>query len=450
MDYQRALKDLKAIEQQGIHLGLENTRIILDHLPIDISRTPFIQVAGTNGKGSTAHFLASIFQAAGYTVGLFTSPHLQDVRERISINQRWIPGDDFATSYWTIKEISLDLLKKGLIAHMPTYFEQLFLTAIHYFSFSREVPGIIILEVGLGGRLDATSTIRPVVSVITNIARDHTVMLGTRIRDIAAEKAGIIKTGVPVVCGCKVGSIAHHVIKKTARQNHAPFFNVIDAKNHLQIRNNNNTNGDSYQCTYTTESETYTFYVHLNGPHQATNAAAAIKTLQILQNKNTISISRQSICEGIANTVIPARIEIIAATPQIILDGGHNVDSIAALTHFLREKKKRNLTLIFGVLADKNYRKMIMLLLPHIKNIILTEPHSKRALPATKMLKFLKRNHNPKPIPLNNHKIFIKNNLEEAYAAAQQFNRDILVTGSFYLVGAVRKMIIRRIRWPIY
>jgi dihydrofolate synthase/folylpolyglutamate synthase len=449
MDYQKALEDLTAIEQQGIHLGLENTLKILDHLPIDISRTHFVQVAGTNGKGSTAHFLASIFKDAGYTVGLFTSPHLQDVRERISINQQWISRDDFAASYWTIKGISIDLLKKGLIAHIPTYFEQLFLTAIYYFSFSREVPDIIILEVGLGGRLDATSTICPEVSVITKIARDHTLMLGTRIRDIAAEKAGIIKTGIPVVCGCKVGSIAHQVIKKTARQKQAPFFNVIDAKNHLQIRNNNNANSDSYQCTYTTEWETYTFYMHLNGIHQAANAAAAIKILQILQNKNNISISQQSICEGIANTAIPARIEIIAATPQIILDGGHNEDSIAALTHFLREKKKHNLTLIFGVLGDKNYKKMIIMLLPHVKNIILTEPHSTRALPAAKILKFLKRRHNPKPIPLNNQKIIIKNNLEEAYAAAQQFNRDILVTGSFYLVGAMRKMIIRRIRWTI-
>jgi dihydrofolate synthase/folylpolyglutamate synthase len=450
MDYQMALEDLKAIEPQGIHLGLENTRTILDHLPIDIGRTPFIQVAGTNGKGSTAHFLAAIFQAGGYTVGLFTSPHLQDVRERISINRRWISGDDFAASYWPIKNLSLDLLKKGLIAHMPTYFEQLFLTAVHYFFFPREVPGIIILEVGLGGRLDATSTIRPEVSVITNIARDHTIMLGTRLRDIAAEKAGIIKAGVPVVCGCKVGSTAHRVIRKTARQNRAPFFNVIDAKNHLQIRNNCKTDGDSYQCTYTAEAETYTFNIRLNGSHQAANAAAAIKTLQVLQNKNTISISRQSICEGTANTVVPARIEIIAAAPQIILDGGHNVDSIAALTHFLREKKKRSLTLIFGVLADKNYRKMILLLLPHIKTIILTEPHSERALPAEKILKFLTGNHKLKPVPLDNRKIFIKNNLEDAYAAARQFNRDILVTGSFYLVGAMRNMIIRRIRWPIY
>jgi len=438
MDYPEILAYLKRVEERGVHLGLENTQKILDHLPsvngidADLKGIHFVQVAGTNGKGSTSYFLTSILQSAGHKVGLFTSPHLQDIRERIIINNRWISKKDFSNSLCAVKELAEDLLKRGLIAGMPTYFEYTFLTAIHYFL--RQKVNAAILEVGLGGRLDATSTITPDVSVITTIARDHTSILGTRLRDIAVEKAGIIKKGVPVVCGCGVRSISHRVIKEIAVRNNAPFFNVIDAKNRLETC----SKGDFYRCTYTTGKTGYTFDLHLNGVHQAYNAACAIKAVQVL-NK-TIGGSKQvgdkkTICKGIATTFIPARIEIIDTTPRVILDGGHNVESTTALTNFLAEKKKNNLTLVFGVLADKNYWKMITLLLPYIKHVILTEPGSKRALPAGKMLRLFNRNAAP-VVPVK-----ITNNLEEAYNTARKLKREILVTGSFYLVGAIRKMI---------
>jgi dihydrofolate synthase/folylpolyglutamate synthase len=290
--------------------------------------------------------------------------------------------------------------------------------------------------VGLGGRLDATSTITPHISVITNISRDHTSILGTRIRDIAVEKAGIIKKGVPVVCGCSVRSISHRVIKEIALRNNAPFFNVIDSKNHLEISDK----GNFYRCTYTADAADYTFDLHLNGVHQAYNAACAVKTVQVLNR----SISRckatgDTVCKGISATSIPARIEILDTTPQVILDGGHNVESTTALTNFLKEKKKNNLTLVFGVLADKNYRKMIRLLLPYIENVILTEPRSKRALPAREMVRLFTCNAAGAVL------VKIINNLEEAYRTARQLKKEILVTGSFYLVGAIRKMIIHNI-----
>ncbi|UCH95783.1 MAG: bifunctional folylpolyglutamate synthase/dihydrofolate synthase [Candidatus Aminicenantes bacterium] len=430
MDYQGVLEYLKDIEAGGIHLGLENTRQILDRFSkdpdTDFRGIDFIQVAGTNGKGSTAHFLASILQSAGYRVGLFTSPHVEDIRERITINKQWISEEDFSTGLWSVKDLSENLLKGGLISRAPTYFEHIFLTALHYFSRAR--VDIAILEVGLGGRWDATSTITPGVSVITNIAKDHTAMLGTRIRDIAGEKAGIIKRRIPVVCGCRVGSIAHRVIKTIAAQNNALFYNVLDSKNQLDIHRNNHF----YRCRYTTESGDYAFEVRLNGVHQAFNAAAAIKTLQVLGNtRHSISVPRASIGEGISNTFIPARIEILDTSPPIILDASHNVESTAVLTHFLKEKGRSGLTLVFGVLADKNYRKMISLLLPYIHRVILTEPLSGRALPAQKMLKFF-----------NHKEVILRKKLEEAYHAARQFKGDILVTGSFYLVGAIRKIIL--------
>jgi dihydrofolate synthase/folylpolyglutamate synthase len=432
MDYQGVLTYLKDLESRGIHPGLENTRRLLKHFPHvygdferDLPRICVIQVAGTNGKGSTAYFLASILQAAGYKVGLFTSPHLHDIRERISIDKQWISPGDFSTGFWSIKGLAEDLLKRGLISHPPSYFEYMFLTAIHYFS--REKVDFIILEVGLGGRWDATSAITPGITAITTIARDHTAILGKRLGEIAGEKAGIIKKGVPVVCGCKVGSIAHQVIKNRATRAQAPFFNVIDSKNHLEIRDNH-----TYQCSYSTESGDYTFDVRLNGIHQTFNAAAAVKVIQVLSNNNkSVYVSKTSICDGISDTFVPARIETLDTSPRVILDGSHNVQSTAALAHFLKEKKKNRLTLIFGVLADKNYQGMIVLLLPYIHSAILTEPISNRALPAQKMLKLFK-----------DKVVLVRKNPGEAYRSARQFKGDILITGSFYLVGAMRKIIL--------
>lgn len=432
MDYEGVLEYLKDREARGIHPGLENTQQLLKHFSHfykdferDLPRICVIQVAGTNGKGSTTYFLASILQAAGYKVGLFTSPHLHDIRERISINRQWISPGDFSTGLWSIKSLAEGLIKRGLISHMPSFFEYLFLTAVHYFF--REKIDFIILEVGLGGRWDATSAITPTVTAITTIARDHTTILGKRLREIAGEKAGIIKKGVPVVCGCKVGSIAHRVIKNRANQARAPFFNVIDSKNHLEIRNNH-----SYRCSYNTESDDYTFDVRLNGIHQTFNAAAAVKVIQVLSNNNkSVYVSKTSICDGISDTFIPARIETLDTSPRVILDGSHNVQSTVALAHFLEEKKKNRLTLVFGVLADKNYKSMISRLLPYIHSVILTEPVSKRALPAQKMLKLFK-----------DKVVLVRETPGEAYRSARQFKRDILITGSFYLAGAMRKIIL--------
>ena len=433
MDYQEVLEYLKGIEAKGIDLGLENTRQVLHHFShlykdfsVDVGTLRFIQVAGTNGKGSTAHFLSSILQSAGYRVGLFTSPHVEDFRERITINGRWISREDVTGCLEAVRDLCGDLLRRGLIRRIPTYFEYLFLIAVSYFL--REKVDIAILEVGLGGRLDATSALRPEVSVITTISRDHTAVLGSRLRDIAGEKAGIIKPGVPVVCGCRIGSTAHRVIKDIAARNRSPFFNVIDPGNRLEISNNDH----SYRCRYSTGPGDYSFDIRLNGSHQAFNAAAAVKTIQVLEAAGHLPpLPRASVCDGISNTFIPARIETLATSPPVILDGGHNVESTQALTRFLAEKKKSNLTLVFGVLADKNYRRMILLLRPYVQRVVLTEPLSNRALPAQKMLGLF-----------NGSTVMVKRGMEEVYDAARQFNRDILVTGSFYLVGAMRKHIL--------
>ncbi|MGE5343743.1 MAG: bifunctional folylpolyglutamate synthase/dihydrofolate synthase [Candidatus Omnitrophota bacterium] len=428
MNYREILDYLNgANEFKAMRLGLENTRIILNHMGTDITRVPCIQVAGSNGKGSTSHFAASILQASGKKVGLFTSPHLEDIRERIRIDNRLISEQDFVRSFTAIHDLSETLLKQELLYSMPTFFEYTFLMAVHYFCL--ENVDAAVFEVGLGGRLDATSALTPAVSVITGISKEHTHILGKRVSEIAAEKAGIIKKGVPIVCGCKTGTAAHRVIQKMASENGAPFFRVVDSRNRLEIENK----GDYYRCVYRTEADTYSFEVHLRGTHQAFNAAAAIRAIQCLSHMWRIRpMAKESIAEGIQHTFIPARIEVMNTNPNVILDGGHNMESIAALAHFLKEKNLMDLTLIFGVLADKNYRKMVDLLLPYTGRVILTQPLSGRALPSSGLRSLFERNSKP---------VIIKDNIDDACEQARLLNADILITGSFYLVGAARKVI---------
>lgn len=417
---------LKKVEKKGAKLGLNNTIKIIDHFPFSLKSIKFIQVAGTNGKGSTAHFLTSILQAAGERVGLFTSPHLNDVRERITINKEWISESDFAACVTEVKIISGNLLRKRIITNMPTFFEYTFLTSIYYFS--REKVTFAILEVGLGGRFDATSTIMPDITVITGISHDHTGILGKRIKDIALEKAGIIKKGIPVVCGCKVHSIANSTIKKKARHLNAPFYNVINSQNILEVEEQDN----GYHCRYFTELGNYVFDVCLNGWHQTRNATTAVKVVQLLTTMG-FNIPKKTINEGIKANRVPARIEVLETTPPMILDGSHNLESALALKDFLEQKRKNRLTLIFGVLEDKNYRQMVKLLLPYIKNVILTEPISKRALPAEKLIPLFKKQ--------GEKNIHIKKNLCDALDTAKQWRREILITGSFYLVGKMRSIV---------
>ncbi|MCP5047115.1 MAG: hypothetical protein GY940_08070, partial [bacterium] len=371
MNYQTVLDYLKDIELMGVKPELETARTILGHLPRaeGFSSIRFIQVAGTNGKGSTSHFLAGILRTAGYRVGLFTSPHLNDIRERVLINHRLVSEPAFAAGVTAVKETSEKLLAAGSIDRMPTYFEYTFLTAIYCFLV--HPVEVIILEVGLGGRWDATTAIRPDVSVITTISHDHTAMLGTRLRDIAAEKAGIIKEAVPVICGCPPRTHAFQVIKTIAQQRNAPFHPVFNSSNKLEI----NPDNSAYHCTYTTTGphptgpRTDTFDIRLNGSHQALNAAIAVKALRVLSAVTPITIPSESIGPGIEGTTLPARIEIFDTTPPVIVDGGHNVQSVTALTRFLSEKNKSGLTLIFGVLDDKNYPRMIRLLLPYTRSV---------------------------------------------------------------------------------
>lgn len=425
MDYTEALQYLDSVRDQGAKLELRNIRNLIRQLPFDLSPIDFIQVAGTNGKGSTSHFAAAILSASGYRTGLFTSPHLQTIRERIMVNGHSIQPHEFARSLGAVREISLDLVHNKKISNMPTFFEHLFLTAIHHFHSSQ--VQVAVMEVGLGGRLDATTSLNPVVTAITNISRDHTKTLGPRLRDIAREKAGIIKRATPLVCGCAANTAAFRVIKQTCRQKGAPFHAVTRQPSDLTAE----ISPQGYDCVYQSETTAYHYHVRMNGIHQARNAATAIRIAE-LYLESRAPLSQASVAAAISNTTVPGRIERIPGSPAILLDGGHNLEGTRALCRFLSERNLKDFTVIFGVLRDKPYRLMARMIAPFAKNIIISEPHSHRALPAEQAARWFPDHTQP----------VIERDYARALQMARAIGDTILITGSLYMAGDMRTHIL--------
>ncbi len=425
MNYLEAQNYLKKVRENGTKLSLDNIKNIIDNLPFSLSNIKFIQVAGTNGKGSTAHFITSILKSNGYKVGLFTSPHLQNIRERITINKNWISESEFGNEIGKIKNFILELKNSNIIENYPTFFEHLLLLALFYFYYNS--VDFVVLEVGLGGRLDATTAITPIVSVITNISLEHTKTLGKRISDIALEKAGIAKKGIPLVSGCSKFGIASKVIASHCITKGAVFHQVFNKDNVLLT----DTHKDYFSCSYKTEKNIYSFNLYLNGIHQTKNAATAIKAIEVM-NLPAEVFSNEVLARGIKDNFVPGRIELIKGSPDIIIDGGHNVEGINALVNFLKLKDYKNCTLIFGVLRDKKYRKMVESLKPYFKNIILVEPLSNRALPISKLKHLFK-----------DKTIFLyKNDYLKGLKQARQLKMPVIITGSIYMIGEMRNLIL--------
>jgi dihydrofolate synthase/folylpolyglutamate synthase len=423
MQYAATGDYLEKLQGENSKLSLDNIGLIIANLPFNVGSVKYIQIAGTNGKGSTSHFLAAILRSAGWRVGLFTSPHLQDVRERICLNGRLVSRRDFAVAISAVDDICRELLRRQVIASQPTFFETVFLAALYHFSKSR--ADWAVLEVGLGGRLDATSTIVPEVAVITNIAKDHTHILGKTLAAIAREKAGICKENVPLVSGCRSASIAGRIIGQAARDKKAPFHEVFVPSGGLKVEKK----GRSYLCHYRSGGRQYNYRVYLKGRHQTVNAAVAVKTVDVLKGLGW-NIPEPAIGRGIKNMFIPGRLELLSRRPPLILDGAHNPDGIRVLVDFLREENIDAFTLIFGVLGDKHYPAMARQLAPLAANVILTAPPGARALAPEKLLPFFKKSD-----------CWVEMNFSKALAIAKKLKRIIIVCGSLYLAGAMRTVV---------
>ncbi len=351
MNYAQAIENLYALERRGVKLELSRVRDALDALGSPDAAYPIIHVAGTNGKGSICAMLSSCLAAAGHKPGLFTSPHLHRLAERVTIGGQPVREEVFVHATERVLELE-SRLELGL-----SFFECVFLVACE--AFREEGCDWVVLETGLGGRLDATNTIRPVLTVISEISLDHTKLLGTTLAAIAAEKAGIIKRGVPLISGASEGS-ARAVLGERARELSAPLWQFESASSPPFDLADHQAIG-------------------LRGVHQRKNAALALAALRRLVRDGHLAPSSEAFARGLADVHWPGRVEVLKGQPTWILDAAHNPAGCEALADYLKTLPRKPKALIFGVMADKAYAEMLDTLAPVVERIVLTRPEMDRA-----------------------------------------------------------------------
>jgi dihydrofolate synthase/folylpolyglutamate synthase len=417
---------LGRLQQFGVKLGLENIATLLEALGRPHLGFPSVHVAGTNGKGSVAAMLEGILRAGGYRTGLYTSPHLAGVEERVRVDGQDIGGRTFRALLGRVRDAADGLTASGRLDYHPTYFEAL--TALAFCHFERRKVDIAVVETGLGGRFDATNVVVPLASVITTVARDHEPQLGTALRSIAFEKAGIIKPGVPVVCGVGAGP-AFQEIRRRAVERAAPLIRALGPGRRLQTRRT----ARGYRFLYEGERASYAFTPALAGRHQGANAAVAIATAEVL-GAIWRPVAKAAVLKGLREARWEGRLETVSARPRVVLDGAHNEEGARALAGYIREVLGRRVVLVFAALKDKDIRTMARLLFPRAETLILTGVPGERGA-------------GPAEIAAAAPAFARRARLEPDVASAVRLALEasggrvpVVIAGSLYLVGEVKRL----------
>lgn len=361
MTYKEAVNYLYSLQKFGIKFGLSKTANILEALGNPHRGRKYVHIAGTNGKGSVAAFLGSMLNEAGYKVGVYTSPHLLRFTERFRINGTEMSRE---TSAGLIEELKQVTVKE----EPPTFFEAT--TAMALTWFAREEVDLAIMEVGMGGRLDATNIIHPLVSVITNISLEHQFYLGKTLMDITMEKGGIIKKGVDLVTGAIRPQVVQ-AFKDRCEEMDAPFWRIGE-----QVCYRTTSSGLHY---YGTKHRLKSLKLGLRGPFQARNATMSLAVAELLERKGFV-VSEEEIRKGLIDVFWPGRLHVVSQDPTILLDGAHNPGAARALSEALkRDFRYRRLYLVIGVMDDKDIKDILRWLAPLADHIIYTRPEYYRA-----------------------------------------------------------------------
>ncbi len=416
MNIETSLNKLYALHRFGVKLGLESITKLLDYLGNPERNLKTFHIAGSNGKGSTSSFIASILTEAGYKTGLYTSPHLVKFNERVRINGKEIP-DRYIMDFMKSLDYYID-------KNQPTFFE--LTTALAFLYFSESGTDFTVVETGLGGRLDATNTLVPLASVITSISREHTNILGSDIHKIAREKGGIIKKGLPVFVG-KVPSEAKDVLLDLAKERNSPFYSLEEK---LEDK------GDYLRLN--TENKKLSLYsAGLTGKYQLYNSALAFLTLAETLKIKEVKIFNSAIKNLIKNTGLQGRYEIYSDSPRIIFDSAHNPESVFAFITAFEENdfnKYKNKLLIFSAKSDKDPAEMLRLLSPYFDKILLTSFTVERAFTGAELKKIADE--------MNINSEILENPGEYIMHFSSSGNKDCLVIlGSMYLLGEIKSFL---------
>lgn len=433
MNYRDCLAFLAALghELRGVKFDLVNMRRIAAALGHPERRYPSVIVAGTNGKGSTCAMLASILDCSGFRTGLYTSPHLVRVNERIRVNGVEIQDGDFAIAFSEVEQAVSGLLAQGILAGPPSFFE--FLTATAFAHFASRNIDFAVLEVGMGGRLDATNIVEPEVAVITNVEMDHIQFLGNTHAEIAAEKAGVIRSGKAVISGCTHPD-AVNVVRQRAAALGAELFELP----RFARVGNLHADGGRYGFDLAVNG---TRFAHLKaalrGRFQVNNASAAVAAAWKLRERGW-KIPDAAITEGIARTYWPGRLEACGERPLTLLDGAHNPAAARALAEYVRtELAGRPLALVYASMRDKAIEEITDLLFPCAAPIYLTQTAQPRAASPEEILARL-RPRRPAA------EMIVEPDPMKALAAARSAvpaDGVVLAAGSLFLVGAIKQAV---------
>jgi dihydrofolate synthase / folylpolyglutamate synthase len=421
MTYPDSVRFLYALgnEVKTAKLGLERMRTLVEALGDPHRSCRFVHVAGTNGKGSTAAMIEAGLRASGFRTGLYTSPHLAEPTERIRIGGVPVTAEAFAGAFHRVHETAEKLLSEGRLDFHPTYFESV--TAMAFLLFRDAGVETAVLEVGLGGRLDATNVVLPALAVITPVDFDHEVYLGRSLESIATEKAGILKPGVPAVFAPQRDEV-QRTLEEAATCVGAPFETTAQWRvEHLDA----DAYGSSFVACGPRRVEVA---CPLAGEHQITNAITAVAALHAL------GVPTEAIETGIRETRWPGRLECIAHQPDVFLDGAHNPAGARALARYItRFWRERRVRIIYGAMRDKAVAEMAGILFPLAWDLILTAPHQARAV-------------RPEVIrEMTDHpRVRVAAELRDALALIPETGPEdvIFITGSLYLVGEARALLV--------
>ncbi len=423
MNCNEAIEYIHSLEKFGIRPGMERIRALCAALGNPQDKLKVIHVAGTNGKGSTSTMISNILRQSGYSTGLFISPYVTDFRERIQYNGNMIEKTELAECVEKVKYVIDNLALQGI---QPTEFEALTATAFLYYE--KKKCDFVVLEVGLGGRLDSTNVINaPYVSVITSISLDHTAILGDTIEKIAAEKCGIIKFGAETVAYPVQDENAMALIRKTCAER-CNDLRIPDL-NRLEIK------GEHLEGTYAVY-DGIKFLLPLAGEHMVYNACTAIEAVRSL-SRLAISIPVDAIVNGIEKSVMPARMELIRKKPVVILDGGHNEGCAEALSAFVKKHLAgKRIVMVSSMMADKDYQSYLSVVAPLAQTFIATKADVPRALSSAELCE--------------KAKVFCEScydiaDPQKALTAARNILQPedaLVICGSFYLAGEIRESLL--------
>ncbi|WP_219837981.1 folylpolyglutamate synthase/dihydrofolate synthase family protein [Paenibacillus sp. R14(2021)] len=434
--YEEARQWIEGLVSFGIRPGMERIERLMELTGHPERRLKFIHIAGTNGKGSVCAYLTSVLLRCGYDVGTFTSPYITKFTNRFQYNGTDIPEETLLALANRLKPLVEEIADSELGS--PSMFEVSTAIAILYYG-TVSYPDFVVWETGLGGRMDVTNIVTPIVSVITNVGHDHMDILGDTIEAITTEKAGIIKPGVPVISAVAQPEAAA-IIRDTAKAKKSSLYLLGKQFSETALKVSENEQSFRFDGLFRSIDE---LPITLNGAHQRTNAAVAVMTLEVMRQYYALILEDEDLREGLRSAAWPGRLEMVSQSPRILIDGAHNPEGAQSLALALTETYRyERLHLMVGMLTNKNHRDTLRHILPLVDTLVVTEPDFRKAMPSAELAELVQ---DLRESAGRSFELIVEPNWRQALERLQTLTEEAdlaVVTGTLYLIADVRSQLL--------